>query len=92
MLYSIRAYMMVGQQPGGFLTNAPENDFAAAVTSADGTTQTILREVGLYLYNYTTTHSWGSEKTVRKWIQKGGLYGMLATTENAVNNFEMNGM
>ena len=75
VLRALRAYTLVGDRDGGFVTACLWNDFALTVQRADHGILLALDAVALYLTNYVPLTAWGDGDAVIQWSESGGLLG-----------------
>ena len=75
VLHDLRAYTLVGERAGGFVTACLWNDFAQAVQMADHDMLHVFEPVALYLTNYVPAPAWGDWDAVFHWSESGGLLG-----------------
>lgn len=69
MLLSVERYVNQGIPTGGFLEAVLSNSFVEAVSRADSTNQSLLREYALMLYNDLPPDCWGSPEIYNDWIK-----------------------
>ena len=75
VLRALRAYTLVGERGGEFVTACLCNDFALALRQADLKMEYASYAVACYLLNYVPVAAWGDEDTVIRWSESGGLLG-----------------
>lgn len=68
----LRAYLVEGRSPGGFLRSLLENDLSMAVSRSryDMSSRACLYDICLYVYNCAPAPSWGSPAKVVEWISR----------------------
>ncbi len=69
------SWVRTGRPVGGFLTAVLENDLREAVFRADIDNLSNLRELCIWLHNYTPSPCHGSFETAAAWQKIGGLDG-----------------
>ncbi len=62
-------YLVKGLPPGSFSRSLLENDLAMAVVRADPENRVLLRQWVMFMNNEIPPKAWGSQKTVRLWIE-----------------------
>ncbi len=77
MMEGIIEYVMIGREPGGFLTSLLSNDLVGTYQKADPENTRFLREWIKWMWLAIPSVCWGSRKEVRKWREKGGIEGFL---------------
>ncbi len=70
------AWVRTGRPVGSFLTAVLENDLREAVFRADLTNLWKLRELCIWLNNFTPAFCSGSPETAKAWREIGGLDGI----------------
>jgi hypothetical protein len=73
MVGSIESYILHGSPPGQFLTAVISNDLKQAVSYADNMNQLLLPHYVKLLYNHAPMDCWGSEETMKSWIDRHKL-------------------
>ena len=77
MVEGLMAYVMDGVPPGEFLLSVLNNDFAWAVTKADGENSKRLRDWAILIHNFTPGGCHGSDEDVKEWVEMKGLNGLV---------------
>jgi len=72
-------YIEFGIEPSGFLTAVFQNDFRDAVVYADTVNSKALRTYAQLLYDVPLACK-GSREAVQRWIELGGLAGVMKNT------------
>jgi hypothetical protein len=73
--YTMDAYVERGQPMGDFLNAVFCNDLVEAVCRADENNLANLRLIVQYMYNRIPSECWGDKKTIKAWIEQGGMQG-----------------
>ena len=68
----VLGYVERRESIGQFLTAVFENDLFDAVARADSESLAGLDGLTKWIYNYATSHCWGSEKKVEDWLAAKG--------------------
>ena len=68
-LYTLEAYLMQGQTPGGFVRAVLENDLFAAVSRADLDNQRALVSIVKLVSNHMPMGCHGSPGAVNTWLE-----------------------
>lgn len=68
-------YILLGIQPGSFLTAALSGDLFEAARRADDDNRAALARYATFLFNYAPVGCFGSAERVSDWIADGGLVG-----------------
>jgi hypothetical protein len=82
MREGLRKWIDDGIEPGGFLQAVLKNQFAQAVTRADGMNTLILRSYAHFLFT-CPSDCWGSEDAYKAWVAHHGLAGTNASKETS---------
>lgn len=64
---ALARYVVLGLQPGGFLTAVLSNDLTQAVLRADDNNKAVLPELVSYIWMNLPAQCWGSPKAVLLW-------------------------
>jgi hypothetical protein len=78
---AIRRYIEHGIPPGGFLKAVFENDLVQSAACADEINKRRLYDYASFLYAYAPSGCWGSPQIVERWIEIGGLEGLIRLKE-----------
>ena len=78
-------YLVLGIQPGSFLTAALSNNFVEAFTRADEDNTNAMRNWAYIIYSEIPTGAWGSEEKVHNWVERYGLAGVQEKQEAEEN-------
>lgn len=74
----LKAYVMKGLPPGGFLTAVLSNDLKEACGKADSINRHAIFQWVQFLHNDAPALCWGSPDRVEAWIAAGGIEGINA--------------
>jgi len=66
-------YVLLGVQPGDFLTAILTNDYNKAVAHADADNRKALANYSIWLFNYAPMNCHGSREKYNIWREMGGL-------------------
>lgn len=81
-------YLMLGYEAGGFLMAVLEDSLSGALGRADAINKRALPEHGMFMYNCMPIGSHGDPKSVREWIKKGGIIGMMEASQKEESEVE----
>jgi hypothetical protein len=65
-------YIVLGIEPGHFLSAVMKNDLFGAVGRADSGNVEIIPAICKFLYNYAPSSCFGSKEKFDAWLDKGG--------------------
>lgn len=74
---AVKGYIEEGSPMGHFLTAVFENDLAGSAALADEKNGKSLLQYGKFLNWYVPSICWGDRLKIRKWINAGGLKGII---------------
>ena len=73
----MKDYIEKGYQPGGFLSALLCNNLRQTFERADSINRERIFSFIQFLYSYAPSDCWGSEEKFDKWVERGGLEGLL---------------
>jgi hypothetical protein len=68
-------HVIEGGKTGRFLQALFDNDLRGAVCRADDVSLPALRELALFMHNFTPSRCWGSPAEANRWREAGGIRG-----------------
>ena len=86
MMGGLERYIDKGIPPGDFLQAIIENNFVEACSRADDENLMNLQAYAAYLYNKIPRSAWGSEKTMKCWMEMHRKKMEETNQANRVNN------
>ena len=78
---SLLAYIYDGRPGGDFLMAVLSNDLEEAVARADDANLCLIVHYVRFLYNHAPRACWGSVEAVARWLDVGGLNGIMTLFE-----------
>ena len=89
MHYSAVAWIWFGENLGGsFFTAIINNDLVGAFGRADNNNARLMSVYAAWLHNKAPHGSWGSEETLERWSELGGLLGIHARSSDTIADNE----
>lgn len=72
---ALKNYFLYALPPGGFLTSLlSDHPWSVTISRADHWNKPILDKYLIWLQDVAPAGSWGSEETVKDWLNKGSAY------------------
>lgn len=71
--YGIATYVLLGQEPGSFLTAVICDSLGDAFSRADGDNTECMKDVVGHFYNNVPGTAWRSKERMDAWSARGGL-------------------